>query len=258
MIQKILCYQCQLVILEQEVFGKLCTPTKKSTKLCIECREKYVKQISKRNKSEESRLSNSKRMKKDNPMFNPETRAKAASTITGETKDPNDYVVSNKNKVKETRQEMSERMKIDNPMFNKKTREKASKTLNEKIASGEIIYPRGVDHHLWKGNRDFNNTCRCQLYPIWTKKILERDNYTCVYCDKHGGYLQVHHIKPLREFIQEIKNKYNLNSFSKIDSNIWQKYIDEIISNHKLHDGITVCRKCHFLIDEYYREHHEN
>ena len=121
--------------------------------------------------------------------------------------------------------------------------------------SCEITYVSGPKHHLWKGNRDFNNSCRRDLYPVWVFPILNRDNFTCTECGSSQN-LQVHHLKPLRLFIDEIKIKYNISSFTEYSAEELYPYVQEVITMHKLEDGITVCAHCHADIDEMYHSRH--
>jgi len=37
-------------------------------------------------------------------------------------------------------------------------------------------------------------------YRLFRLAVLERDNFTCVTCGKIGGYLEVHHIKPKKQY----------------------------------------------------------
>jgi len=81
---------------------------------------------------------------------------------------------------------------------------------------------KGSEHVQWRGGRVskqklFRNSV---AYIRWRNKIFARDNYSCQWCGKHGGYLEAHHIVPLRDCIED--------SRSLADSN-----------------GITLCRSCH-------------
>ncbi len=224
----------------------------KSGTLCKQCREDAILKMRERERSESRRLKNSKRMKDANPMsISPITRAKVISTKTGIEKDPKDYEVLKKFRKTETREELSERMKRDNPMHNKESVEKMKSTIARRIKDGQLIYKRGPTHHLWKGNRDFNNSCRRDLYPAWVFPILQRDNFRCTMCGSSKD-LQVHHLKPLRDFINEIKIKYNIEIFTDYSAEELQPYVNEVVANHKLDDGITVCMCCHKVIDDYY------
>jgi hypothetical protein len=56
------------------------------------------------------------------------------------------------------------------------------------------------------------------LYNDWRTSVFERDNYTCQMCNNRGGYLEGHHILPVRDYPEFIINEDN---------------------------GITICRSCH-------------
>lgn len=72
------------------------------------------------------------------------------------------------------------------------------------------------NHDLSDEDREKNR--RCPRYRKWVKKIFERDNYTCAFCNLRGGQLNAHH----------------LNSWD------WYKKGRYWKSN-----GITLCKKCH-------------
>jgi hypothetical protein len=137
---------------------------------------------------------------------------------------------------------VSKRMKETNPMKNKNTALKVGKIIKQKYKNGEIKKVIGKDHWLYKGNRGLNLEIRTRLYPAWTKLVLERDKFRCTKCDKRTT-LQVHHIRPLRDIIDLFLTK----KLSK------EELIREVIKEHKLSDGITLCKKCHSEIDERYR-----
>jgi hypothetical protein len=65
----------------------------------------------------------------------------------------------------------------------------------------------GEKSHFWKGGiTPINIVIRMSLeYKLWRTAVLERDNYTCIWCNKKGGWnkeekrrimLQADHIKP--------------------------------------------------------------
>ncbi len=266
----LLCRRCKNKL--GEVQSKFDKP-RLQHKLCLRCKEKSLKHVkemlTKRNRSQKQRKFSSKNMKDNNPMFDEKIAEKVGKKIakiwndgTGNfhRKQSKEHVrkrIENRIFSLEERHNMSKRMKNDNPMFQLDIRQKVAKTFRAKIKSSEITYKHGKDHHLWKGgSRNFNNACRSQLYNKWTIKIFERDNYTCTICDQRptNRFFNAHHIKPLRAFVKEIKLKYDIHSFVDMDKEKWQPYIDEIIDAHKLEHGITVCKKCHGIIDKYYRD----
>jgi len=61
-------------------------------------------------------------------------------------------------------------------------------------------------------------------YKKWRNEVYKRDDWTCQLCSKRGGNLEVHHKKA------------------------WAKYPK---LRYKPSNGITLCRKCHSIIDKY-------
>lgn len=55
-------------------------------------------------------------------------------------------------------------------------------------------------------------------YKNWRTSVFEKDNYTCQRCNKKGGQLEAHHIKPWASFPKE---------------------------RFDVENGITLCKKCH-------------
>jgi 5-methylcytosine-specific restriction endonuclease McrA len=145
------------------------------------------------------------------------------------------------------------RMKLQNPMKDSSIRDRVSKTLREGYKSGRIKKTFGRNHPRWIGNRPFCKACRDHLYEPWTKKVLERDDYTCQICGVKG-YLHVHHVRPFRVILSEIisQNDICLDDII-IGSHIYDDLIQKVIDSHCLDDGITVCPSCHSNIDNYYR-----
>lgn len=59
---------------------------------------------------------------------------------------------------------------------------------------------------------------------VWARKVKERDNYTCQFCGKRGGYLHADHIKPFSRY-PELRTD--------------------------LSNGRTLCKICHYQTDTY-------
>ena len=56
-------------------------------------------------------------------------------------------------------------------------------------------------HPKWLKDRTLiKNKRRCVEAREWRQKVFERDNYTCQQCQKRGGRLNAHHIKPFSIF----------------------------------------------------------
>ena len=162
-------------------------------------------------------------------------------------------------KANQLKERFSNRMKEDNPMFHSSVRNSVSKTLKERYANGEISIPKGDKHWLWKGNRSFNLYVRSKLYKQWTIEVLKRDSFTCNNCGVVGGLLHVHHVRPLRDIIADVLLVEGLESISVSSlKGKWDALANEVVSSHSIDDGITLCPKCHGILDEKYRRKHEN
>ena len=94
--------------------------------------------------------------------------------------------------------------------------------LSEETIRKMSISHTGEKNHNWKGGiSQWRNVLRSsKSYKNWRKAVFERDDYTCQICNVRGGYLEVHHVKPVRD---------NKNTLLILDVN----------------NGITLCKKCH-------------
>jgi len=63
-----------------------------------------------------------------------------------------------------------------------------------------------------------------EKYKTWRNNVFKRDNWTCQNCNKKNCYLEAHHIKS------------------------WAHYPD---LRHELTNGLTLCKPCHQLTDNY-------
>lgn len=84
----------------------------------------------------------------------------------------------------------------------------------------------GEKNHNWKGGSTSKNSLLRgrKQYGRWRRDVFERDDYTCQSCKKRGVYLEVHHIKPVRDYPNLIFNVGN---------------------------GITLCGYCHSIEDPF-------
>ena len=90
------------------------------------------------------------------------------------------------------------------------------------------LFNSGENHPRWNFNKSYEERLMNRRYPEYTtfvKSVLARDNYTCQYCGKRGGNLEVHHL----------------------DGYDWCKDKRTVITN-----GITLCDCCHSLFHSIY------
>ena len=159
---------------------------------------------------------------------------------------------------KTAKKRLSFRMRINNPMSNQLVANKARNTLINKYNSREIVKKKGIDHWLWKGNRNFNKAVRIELRN-WVKSVFKQKNYTCEVCGVTNTVLHVHHKIPLRDIISKYlqENKLTIEYINSIEgSDNYFKIIDNIVDLHYKDTeniAIVVCPKCHSKLDTFYK-----
>lgn len=99
----------------------------------------------------------------------------------------------------------------------------------------------GEESNGWQGGKTVLNKLirSLNLYKEWRKKVLIRDNYTCIDC---GGIenLDVDHIKSLSTIIRE----KNINSIKEATE--YNLFWD-------IKNGRTLCRECHEKTPSYFK-----
>lgn len=94
---------------------------------------------------------------------------------------------------------------------------------------------RGSKSYLWKGGISplAEVIRKCFKSKEWKRKILQRDDYTCVICKKRGGDMEIDHYPKM---FAEIFHENNIKS------------LDEALACEQFWDtknGRTLCKPCH-------------
>jgi predicted restriction endonuclease len=115
--------------------------------------------------------------------------------------------------------------------WSSETREKIRQTRLGKKASLETRIKKrlvmlGTKNHNYKHGKSADSRIHYNdlRYKLWREAVYERDNYICQKCFIRGGYIEAHHIKG------------------------WTHYPQ---LRYELGNGITLCKKCHSLTDNY-------
>ena len=95
---------------------------------------------------------------------------------------------------------------------------------NSKLGKNNPMF--GKHPANWKGGtrKEYAIIRDSDCYKVWRRKVFERDNWTCVFCNKRGGDIETDHIKPFA-------------------------YFPEL--RFEISNGRTLCKKCHQNTDTY-------
>jgi hypothetical protein len=138
-------------------------------------------------------------------------------------------------------------MKMNNPVFDPTINAKVRTTYKQRVKDGIIVFRKGKDHWLWKGNRNRCQVIRSRLYRPWIRPIMERDGFSCTRCGNHGGKLEVHHCgKKFEEIVEEVLAGRKMNDLTDVE---FELVSGAVIESHKRCEGKTYCPRCHGIID---------
>lgn len=87
-------------------------------------------------------------------------------------------------------------------------------------------YNKGKNNPMWRNgvSREYKTGYYSKEYKQWRMAVFQRDNWTCQFCGIRGIYLTAHHTK----------------SFAKYPE-----------LRFAIDNGITLCKECHKLTDNY-------
>lgn len=99
-------------------------------------------------------------------------------------------------------------------------------------------------HPKWKGGiSSVTDLVYNLLRPVWVQPILKKSKYTCQFCHKRGGDMEVHHIYPhrlIREKVIKANSDINIRTFEGK-----KQMALLVVAEHKLEYGICLCKPCH-------------
>lgn len=124
----------------------------------------------------------------------------------------------------------------DNPMFGKKHTPETIKKMSI-VRTGKI----GENATAWKGGKmSITRLIKgFQNRNGWYKMVYERDGFKCVNCGSKNK-IEAHHKTPIKNIVDEYKNDFYSND------DLYRFLISlDIIIDHDLSNGVTLCRECH-------------
>ena len=126
-------------------------------------------------------------------------------------------------------------------MKGKHQTEEAKQKMSIWKTNRKMLKTRSKNHWNWKGgktslNKQLRNTIS---WKVWRIKIFERDNWTCLSCNKKGKRLHPHHTpKSFKQLIKE--NNIKTPQQGEKCKELWD-----------VNNGITLCEECHKLTNNY-------
>jgi len=132
--------------------------------------------------------------------------------------------------------------------------EEWAKEFKKKVSESKVGIPNYNRRYTTMYNKSakyFRLACKTILYTEWIYPILKRDSFLCQMCGSHDN-LEVHHLKPFRKILSETADElgYDLNTYREWPSEQFECFRNKVVENHKIEEGITLCKWCHAEIDE--------
>ncbi len=114
--------------------------------------------------------------------------------------------------------------------------------LRDRISNALIGRYTGENNPNYKGHLNEKQIARGLCKTI-SRRIMRERGFTCEHCGKHGGNLEMHHIKPFNIIFTEfISNRYN-----KDINTIYQQLMSypDFIDESNM---VILCHKCHRFV----------
>ena len=121
--------------------------------------------------------------------------------------------------------------------------------LRNRISKSLIGRYVGENNPNYKGYLEEKRIAR-GIFKTISKRKIRGANYTCYHCNKRGGDLETHHIKPFKIILDEfLKDVYsgNINNFYSEITN-YKDFMDE-------ENMVVLCHDCHWNV--HYSDNHE-
>lgn len=112
------------------------------------------------------------------------------------------------------------------------------RTPSERVKGIPRPNAQGPNHRDWKGGiTAWRKRVRRRLNPVFVRPVMERDGFACKSCSSKKK-LVVHHVRPFAFIVQTVLGRGWTST---------EQVIEDIVQEHTLEDGLTLCKSCHDL-----------
>lgn len=119
-----------------------------------------------------------------------------------------------------------------------------TRTIEDALTGKPRPTSQGSNNHNWKGGLSgWRKLARGRLNEHFVFPIMQRDNFMCQWCKSKKKLVVHHHTRSFMEIVNLIRGS--------CDENNIDLFVSAIVNEHKLEDGITLCKMCH---DSFHKE----
>ncbi len=112
------------------------------------------------------------------------------------------------------------------------------RTIKEALLGQSRPSAQGSNNHNWKGGLSgWRKLARGRLNEHFVYPIMKRDGFRCQWCLSIKNLVVHHHKRSFMDIVNGVRNM--------CDENDLENFVALIVKEHRLDDGITLCKKCH-------------
>ena len=118
------------------------------------------------------------------------------------------------------------------------------RTIKQSLTGKPRPNSQGSKNHNWKGGlTGWRKLARGRLNEHFVRPVMQRDNFICQWCGSKKNIVVHHSQRTFMDIVNIVRTKCNEDNL--------EEFVNFIVKEHCLDDGITLCKKCH---DAYHKE----
>lgn len=118
------------------------------------------------------------------------------------------------------------------------------RTIKQALTGKPRPNSQGSKNHNWKGGlAGWRKLARGRLNEHFVRPVMKRDGFVCQWCNSKKNIVVHHSKRSFMDIVYIVRQKCNEDNL--------EEFVNLIVEEHCLEDGITLCKKCH---DTYHKE----